>query len=264
MLNDLRFALRMLRKNPGFTTLIVLMLALGIGGTTAIFSVVYGGLLDAFPYVDSHRLAVLITQNPGTGRDGGWAWVSGRELLDYQEQNKVFDEVFGAAGEDVLMKRAEGAVFLDGVRVTSSFFGVLGMPTLTGRPLGHEDAKPGASPVAVLSFKGWRSHFGGDAAVGGKTFVMDRSTHDRCRSNAPTLPLAESRPLDAGNSFGIGVPASIALARILQSRIWGINSSDPLTLIAVPLVLTAVGLTACYFPARRATKVEPMVALRTE
>jgi len=64
--------------------------------------------------------------------------------------------------------------------------------------------------------------------------------------------------------IGIGIPASIALGKILQNRIWGTRSADPLTLIAVSLVLTVVGLAACYFPARRATKVDPMVALRYE
>jgi ABC-type antimicrobial peptide transport system permease subunit len=64
--------------------------------------------------------------------------------------------------------------------------------------------------------------------------------------------------------IGIGIPASIALAKFLQNRIWGIKSADPLTLVAVSLVLTAVGLAACYIPSRRATKVDPMVALRYE
>jgi MacB-like periplasmic core domain len=64
--------------------------------------------------------------------------------------------------------------------------------------------------------------------------------------------------------IGIGIPVSIALAKILQSRIWGINSADSLTLVVVSLVLATVGLAACYFPARRATKVDPMVALRCE
>jgi ABC-type antimicrobial peptide transport system permease subunit len=64
--------------------------------------------------------------------------------------------------------------------------------------------------------------------------------------------------------IGIGVPTSIALAKILQSRIWGIKSADPLTLVAVSLLLTVVGLAACYVPARRATKVDPLVALRYE
>jgi len=64
--------------------------------------------------------------------------------------------------------------------------------------------------------------------------------------------------------IGLGVPASIALARIVQNRIWGIKSVDPLTLVAVAVLLTLVGLAAGYFPARRATKVDPMVALRHE
>ena len=64
--------------------------------------------------------------------------------------------------------------------------------------------------------------------------------------------------------IGIGIPVSIALTKVLQNRIWGIKSTDPLTLLAVSIVLTAVGLAACYFPARRATKVDPMVALRYE
>jgi len=176
MINDLRFALRMFRKNPGFTAVAVLTLALGIGGTTAIFSVIYGGMISPYSYSD-YRLAVLITHDRSTGSDGMWAWVSGRELLDYQEQNKVFDEVFGAGGENLLMKRAEGTVGLSGVLVTDNFFRVLGVPTLIGRPLTPEDFKAGAPFVAVLSFKAWRSRFGGDASVVGKMFVVnDRPT----------------------------------------------------------------------------------------
>jgi putative ABC transport system permease protein len=64
--------------------------------------------------------------------------------------------------------------------------------------------------------------------------------------------------------IGIGVSVSVALANILRNRIWGVESADPLTLVAVCLLLTAVGLAACYLPARRATKVDPMVALRHE
>lgn len=64
--------------------------------------------------------------------------------------------------------------------------------------------------------------------------------------------------------IAVGVPASMVLAKILQNRVWGIKSADPLTLVAVSLLLTVVGLAACYFPARRATKVDPMIALRNE
>ena len=108
MLNDLRFALRMLRKNPGFTAVVVLTLALGIGGTTVIFSVLYGEVLNPFPYPDSHRLAVLcLASTPTRGGLADWTRVSASEFLDYQEQNHVFDELIGATGEIVRLTGGE-------------------------------------------------------------------------------------------------------------------------------------------------------------
>src|SRR5262245_5836891 len=95
MLNDLRFAFRMLRKNLGFTILVVLTLALGIGGTTAIFSVIYGALLNPWPYRDSDRFAVLSARDSKNPASTGWAWVSPAEFVDFQEHNHVFDQVFG-------------------------------------------------------------------------------------------------------------------------------------------------------------------------
>src|SRR6266581_4353672 len=75
LLQDLRYGLRQLRRNPGFTAVAVLTLALGIGGTTAIFSVVYGAVLDPGPYADSGRLAVIVTHDPDEPRFFSWAWV---------------------------------------------------------------------------------------------------------------------------------------------------------------------------------------------
>ena len=77
VLYDLRYALRMLRKNPGFTAVAVLTLALGIGGTTAIFSVIYGGVLNPLPWKDTGRLAVLLTHDPNQPRFDIWEWVRG-------------------------------------------------------------------------------------------------------------------------------------------------------------------------------------------
>lgn len=72
LLHDLRYGIRMLAKNPGFTAVAVLTLALGIGGTTAIFSVLYSLVLDPFPYPDSHRMAVLVSHDPTQGGQAGW------------------------------------------------------------------------------------------------------------------------------------------------------------------------------------------------
>jgi ABC-type antimicrobial peptide transport system permease subunit len=189
MLNDFRFAFRMLRKNPGFTAVAVLTLALGIGGTTAIFSVIYGAVLAPLPYADNHRLVVLFSQDVSKGAKNYLAPTSASEFLDYQEQNQVFDEVFAnVAGREnsIVLSGSDGTEPLRGIRTSGNFFQVL------------------------------------------------------------------------------GVPESIALAKVLQNRIWGIKSADPLKLVAVSLLLTFVGLTACYFPARQATKIDPMEALRYE
>jgi hypothetical protein len=100
LIQDVRYGLRMLAKSRGFTVIALLTLALGIGGTTAIFSVVYGVLIDPWPYRDSDRLAVLDAHN--TAQTWlNWAQVSAPEWLDYKEQNHVFADVIGIAFEDV-------------------------------------------------------------------------------------------------------------------------------------------------------------------
>src|SRR6185295_8338845 len=106
-IQDVRYGLRMLAKSPGFTAIALLTLALGIGGTTAIFSVVYGVLIDPWPYRDSNRLVVLAAQN--TAEDGfNLAQVSAAEWLDYQEQNQVFDEVIGGTFDNMVRLTGSG------------------------------------------------------------------------------------------------------------------------------------------------------------
>lgn len=173
MLNDLRFALRMLRKNPAFTAVAVLTLALGIGGTTAIFSVIQCAVLDPFPYADSHRLAVLVTHDKMQGQYVGWAWVSAPEFLDYQEQNHVFDEVIGQTAKSVLLTGNGAPELFQGLYVTSNTFRVLGVPPLIGRSIAPEDCKPGAPPVVVLPYELWRKKFASDPGIIGRTLVLN-------------------------------------------------------------------------------------------
>jgi hypothetical protein len=108
VLQDLRYGLRQLRRKRGYTTVAIITLALGIGGTTAIFSVVYGAVLDPFPFADSHRLAVLVSHDIRQGQYVRFASVSAPEFLDYQKQNRVFDEVIGGAQENILLTDAGG------------------------------------------------------------------------------------------------------------------------------------------------------------
>ena len=174
MLNDLRFAFRMLLKNPGFTAVAILTLALGIGGTTAIFSVIYGAVLNPWPYVDCDRIAVLVTHDLKNPRLERWAFVSPAEFLGYQEQNRVLDQVFGGVGESVLLTGRDTPARWWGLRTTPNTFQVLGMPPVIGRTITDDDARPGAPPVVVLKYRIWQKAFGGDPGIIGQTLILNR------------------------------------------------------------------------------------------
>jgi putative ABC transport system permease protein len=169
---DVRFGLRQLRRNPGFTVVAVFTLALGIGANTVIFSVLYGAVLDPLPYADSHRLAVLAEQGVHPEEKVA-AEVSEPEFLDYQEQNHVFDEVFGGTDENIVMTAADASELFIDSRVTANLFRVLGVPPLMGRVLTPGDGKAGAAPVVVLSHKVWQTKFGGDPGIVGRTIVLN-------------------------------------------------------------------------------------------
>jgi predicted permease len=149
-------------------------LALGIGGTTAIFSILYGAVLHAFPYVDSHRLVVLVHHEPKDSWEPGPAYLSGPEFLDYQEQNHVFDEVIGRSPDQILVTGIEAPESFIGMWVTDNYFHGLGVPALIGRPLTSEDGRPGAPPVAVLSHKVWQAKFGSDPGIVGRMLILNR------------------------------------------------------------------------------------------
>jgi putative ABC transport system permease protein len=173
LLQDLRYGLRQLRRNPGFTAVAVFTLAMGIGANTAMFSVVYGALLNPFPFVGSHRMAVLIshdTREPGAAR---FTWVSPAEFLDYREQNHVFDWVIGGTGDGVLVTGMGLPEWMKVAYVTGNFFQSVGGRPLVGRTITPADCQPGAPPVVVLSYKTWAGKFNRDPKVVGQTLILD-------------------------------------------------------------------------------------------
>ncbi len=169
---DIRYGLRRLLKQPAFTGLAVLTLALGVGATTAIFSVIHSVLLDPFPYVDTDRVAVVQIQDIAVARPGGRTAFPLPEFLEYQGQNHVFEEVIGGGHEDVLITTGEGPEQYDGAFVTQNTFRFLGVPALVGRGLVPEDAAPGAPPVFVMAHKMWLSRYNLDPAIVGRSFIL--------------------------------------------------------------------------------------------
>jgi len=172
-LQDLRYGLRMYGKNPGFTILATVTLALGIGATTAMFSVIEGAVLHPFPYKDSHRLAVVVARYEAYGPDYYWGWFPVQEFLDYRTQNHVFDKVIGFRHEQVVLTGLDAPLAFDGVKTTGNTFQMLGLPPLIGRTFTPADAEPGAPPVVVLRHKAWQGKFGGDPKIVGRTLVLN-------------------------------------------------------------------------------------------
>ena len=170
---DLRYGARMLLKNPGFTLIAVITLALGIGSTTTIFSAIQNILLDPFPYTDAQRVVAIQIHDMSNSRPGGRTFYQIPEFLDYQEQNHVFEEIIGGTGNDVLYNSGEGMEQFLGGYVTPNTFRFLGVPAQVGRGISPEDARPDAPPVFVMSFKLWVRRFNQDPSILGKVFVLN-------------------------------------------------------------------------------------------
>ena len=170
---DLRYGLRGLLANPGFSALAMLTLALGIGSATTIFSAIQNILLDPFPYTDAQRVVEIQIHDTASGRPGGRTYFQAPEFLDYQEQNHVFEEVIGGTFVDVLYYNGDGMERFQGAYVTPNTFRFLGVPALLGRGIAPDDARPGAPPVFVMAYKLWIKRFDQDRSILGKTFVLN-------------------------------------------------------------------------------------------
>jgi putative ABC transport system permease protein len=172
LLQDLRYGLRMLRKNPGFTAVAVLTLALGIGANTAIFSVVYAVLLKPLPYAHSEQL-FNVFQRPAQDETAATGW-SYANLTDLREQNHVFSDLAGSQHHELTLTGHGEASVVNASVVTAEFFKVFAEKPLAGRVFFSEDGKYGAPAVTILSENLWRSSFAGDPAIIGKSIELDK------------------------------------------------------------------------------------------
>ncbi len=173
---DLRYALRQMRKSPGFTVVAVVTLALGIGANTAIFSVVNAVLLRPLPYPNSGQLVVLWEQNPHRG------WfeniVSGENFLDWQKQNKVFAGMAAFESNSFNIIGNQHAEEIAGERVSANLFSVLGVQPFRGRLFLPEENRQDKTAV-VLSYGLWQQRYGGDADVIGKQILLNGESYPR-------------------------------------------------------------------------------------
>jgi hypothetical protein len=167
MFQDLRYGVRMLLKNPGFTSIAVLTLALGIGANTAIFSVVNATLLRPPPYKSPDRIVMVWGTNPGGFGWRGKTGFSASSFLDYQQQNQVFERMATFNGVGFTLTGADNPEPLHGGMVTAEFFDVLAVQPILGCAF-PEDAQTGQDHVTVLNYNLWQRRFGSDLILSGR------------------------------------------------------------------------------------------------
>ena len=195
LLQDIRHAFRGLRRSPGFTTVAILTLALGIGANMAMFSVVNGVILRPLPYDDPGRIVRLhqsFQDFPGSAVS-----VSPANFLDWERLNGVFEEMAAAAGFTRSMEGGSAPERVASLRVTPNFFHVLGVQAGLGRTILPDDDPEGGEPIIVLSHGLWMRFFGGDPSAIGKTVRYDGEVHTVIGVMPPDFSL-----FNAFNAFG--------------------------------------------------------------
>jgi predicted permease len=210
---DLSYGVRMLIKDPGFTAVAVLSLAIGIGANSAIFSVADALLLRPLPYEDADRLVILWSRSPGL--NVAQDWFSPGQYLDVKTRNQVFEEVAITIGGSFNLTGQGTPERVDGARVSSSLFTLLGAGPLLGRVFLPEEDEPGKPPAVVLSNGFWQRRFGSDPEIIGKSLTLN------------------------GNNFAIvGVmPAEFSLNKEVMPAVNGIQKAD--LLLPLPMNETA-------------------------
>lgn len=169
LMQDIRYAMRVLRKSPGFAFVAILTLALGIGGNTALFSVVNGVLLNPLPYPSPDRLVAIVEKFPPFAE----ASIAYPNFLDWVRMNHTFDALAAYRHTDFNLTGVGEAQRLNAMQVSASFFSILGVRPVVGRSFLPQDDKRGAQAVAMLSGSFWKAKFGSSPEVLGKALELD-------------------------------------------------------------------------------------------
>jgi predicted permease len=237
LVQELRFAVRMLAKNPGFTAAAALTLALGIGANTAVFSVVNVTFLRSLPYSEPDRIVLLRER-----ASGGDIPVAYPDFVDWREQQDVFSTLAFYRASDSKLRTPEGVELVPTCVVSGDFFSVLGVGVAEGRDLAATDDQVDAAPVAWVTAEARQRYLPGDASPLGRAVVLDGQTvtvagvlpaafrfHDRADFYLPLAPLAKQllhtmRENHFGGAYAIGrlrPDVTLAVAQAQMSAIAG-------------------------------------------
>jgi putative ABC transport system permease protein len=225
LLQDLRFALRMLRKSPGFAVIAVLALALGIGFSTIIFSIFYNGVLYPFPYRDAQRLTVIgiVDTQHNSARFREVYHLD--EVAAFRKQSRTFEDIVAYSGWDVVYLLQNISEQVHGCVLTPNAMAFWGVPPLVGRGLSEQDALPDANPVVLLSYAFWKSRFQGDKSVLGTTMTLNKHPRTIIGVMPPRFGL-----------FGADLYIPISWDRPEPSFAQAMDNNDPVYFFATGLV----------------------------
>lgn len=212
ILRDFRYALRQLRKSPGFTLTAILTLALGVGANTAIFSVVYGLLLQSLPFHDATRIVNIFETHPQVV---GGAEATYPDYQDWRAQQKSFEQIAAYS----TLNPSTVSLVMDGrseqvhrVLVSGNFFSVLGVSPLLGRMFNEQDDTSGTSHIAVLSAGAWQRYFGRDPNIVGHSVDLNGARY----TIVGVLPSGASYPAEGE----VWLPLSLLDQATQASRVW--------------------------------------------
>ena len=177
LLQDLRYAVRLLTRSPGFALVAIATLALGIGANTAIFSVVNALLLRPLPYAEADRL-VMVWQDMRARGGPAQEWATPGNFADWQQAGGLFDAIAAIQGWQPSLTGSGAPESLAGEQVTASYFGVLGVSPSVGRGFQADEDIPNAPRVVILSHRLWQRRFGGDVRVIGQSLNLGGEPHE--------------------------------------------------------------------------------------
>src|SRR5467141_714060 len=175
---DLRYGLRILVRNPGFTLAAIVVLALGIGANSAIFSIVNAVLLRPLPYQDASRIMQVWHVPPAKSFPGmSFFSVSPANYLDWQSQNRSFEQLAAYGFESFNVGGGERPEAIRGAAVAPGFFSILRLQPVLGRTFTAEEDRPGQGHVVILGHTLWRDHFAADPGIVGRNVLLDGQTY---------------------------------------------------------------------------------------
>jgi putative ABC transport system permease protein len=201
MIRDLRYSIRMLLKNPGFTLIAVFTLALGIGANTAIFSVVNAVLIKALPFQEPGRIVMLWTDNPALNLGIRELPPLPVDLIEWRRQAKSFEQIAAFDSSPIDLSEQGDPERVGGVRITANLFSVLGVPPQLGRVFSVEEEQPGRDKVAIISHDLWQRRFGGETSIIGRLITVNRER----RAVIGVMPPRFSFPRGAEMPAGYGL-----------------------------------------------------------